>query len=51
LSKTRLRKLALNLDDWTMDRGRKKASWWWRPELEKTEAPKTKKKKKSRKRR
>jgi reductive dehalogenase len=51
LSKTRLRKLALSLDDWAMDRGRKKASWWWRPELEKTEAPKKNKKKKARKRR
>jgi reductive dehalogenase len=31
-----LRKLALKLDDWFIDRGRLKSSWWWRPELSKT---------------
>lgn len=37
LSNSPLRKLALKLDDWFMDRGRLKTSWWWRPELKKTE--------------
>ena len=37
LSKTVLRTLALKLDDWFIDRGRLKSSWWWRPELEKEE--------------
>ncbi len=40
LSKTSLRKLALKLDDWLVERGRLKSSCWWRPELAKTEAQK-----------
>jgi len=31
LSKSPLRKLALKLDDWLVDRGRLKSSSWWRP--------------------
>ncbi len=37
LSNSRLRKLALKLDDWFTDRKRLKTSWWWRPELRKNE--------------
>jgi len=31
LAKSRLRKFALLLDDWFMDRGRMKSGHWWRP--------------------
>jgi reductive dehalogenase len=41
LSKTSLRKLALKLDDWLVDRGRLKSSRWWRPELAKTKGKET----------
>ena len=40
LAKSPFKKLALKLDDWFMDRGRLKTSWWWRPELKKTEEKK-----------
>jgi epoxyqueuosine reductase len=49
LSQSPLRFLALKLDDWFVDRGRLKTSWWWRPELkkiEKNEQPNKRKKKK-----
>lgn len=45
LAKGRLRKLALKLDDWFVDRGRLKSSWWWRPELSRTDKTEKKKKK------
>jgi reductive dehalogenase len=37
LAKSPLRSLALKLDDWFVDRGRLKTSWWWNPGLQKTE--------------
>ncbi|MBT5187833.1 MAG: reductive dehalogenase [Kordiimonadaceae bacterium] len=49
IAKSPFKKLALKLDDWFMDRGRLKTSWWWRPELKKIEqavSPKRVKKKK-----
>lgn len=49
LAKGPLRKLALKLDDWFVDRGRLKTSWWWRPELEKPEKAAEKAAKKAKK--
>ena len=46
LARGPFRKLALKLDDLFADRGRLKASWWWRPELKKIESGKKVRKKK-----